>query len=101
MKLMILIISKKLKIETPWGIPSDNIIKMYIKEKEFFFLSRHGKGHKISPTNINYRANICALKMLGVTDIISISAVGSLKEDLFPKTFVIVDQYIDLTNQNY
>ena len=86
-------------IETPWGIPSDNIIKMYIKEKEFFFLSRHGKGHKISPTNINYRANICALKMLGVTDIISISAVGSLKEDLFPKTFVIVDQYIDLTNQ--
>ena len=90
---------EEIKIETPWGIPSDNIIKMYIKEKEFFFLSRHGKGHKISPTNINYRANICALKMLGVTDIISISAVGSLKEDLFPKTFVIVDQYIDLTNQ--
>ena len=90
---------EEIKIETPWGIPSDNIIKMHIKEKEFFFLSRHGKGHKISPTNINYRANICALKMLGVTDIISISAVGSLKEDLFPKTFVIVDQYIDLTYQ--
>ncbi|MEC8313432.1 MAG: 5'-methylthioadenosine phosphorylase, partial [Verrucomicrobiota bacterium] len=73
--------------------------KIIINEKELFFLSRHGKDHKISPTNINYRANICALKMLGVTDIISISAVGSLKEDLFPKTFVIVDQYIDLTNQ--
>ena len=72
--------NEEIKIETPWGIPSDNIIKTNIKEKEFFFLSRHGKGHKISPTNINYRANICALKMLGVTDIISISAVGSLKK---------------------
>ena len=90
---------EKIKIETPWGIPSDNIIKTKVKEKEFFFLSRHGKGHKLSPTNINYRANICALKMLGVTDIISISAVGSLKKNLPPKTFVIVDQYIDLTSQ--
>ena len=90
---------EKLKIETPWGYCSEDIIKIIINEKELFFLSRHGKDHKISPTNINYRANICALKMLGVTDIISISAVGSLKEDLFPKTFVIVDQYIDLTNQ--
>jgi len=90
---------EKLKIETPWGYSSEDIIKIIINEKELFFLSRHGKDHKISPTNINYRANICALKMLGVTDIISISAVGSLKEDLFPKTFVIVDQYIDLTNQ--
>ena len=90
---------EKLKIETPWGYSSEEIIKIIIDKKELFFLSRHAKGHKISPTNINYRANICALKMLGVTDIISISAVGSLKEDLSPKTFVIVDQYIDLTNQ--
>ena len=90
---------EKLKIETPWGYSSEDIIKIIIDKKELFFLSRHAKGHKISPTNINYRANICALKILGVTDIISISAVGSLKEDLSPKTFVIVDQYIDLTNQ--
>ena len=90
---------EKINIETPWGYPSDNIIKINFNNKELYFLSRHGKGHKISPTNINYRANICALKMLGVTDIISISAVGSLKENLSPKTFVIIDQYIDLTNQ--
>ena len=88
---------EKINIETPWGYPSEDIVKINFNNKELYFLSRHGKGHKISPTNINYRANICALKMLGVTDIISISAVGSLKENLHPKTFVIVDQYIDLT----
>ena len=65
--------------------------------KEVFFLPRHSRGHKISPTNINFRANIDALKQLGVTDIISVSAVGSLKEELDPGTFVLVDQFIDRT----
>ncbi len=86
-----------LKIETPWGEPSDQILKTNYKDKEVYFLPRHGKGHYISPSKINFQANIAALKKLGVTDIVSISAVGSLKEELSPGTFVIVDQYIDKT----
>ncbi|MDB2311371.1 S-methyl-5'-thioadenosine phosphorylase [Candidatus Pelagibacter bacterium] len=86
-----------LKIETPWGKPSDEILKTKYNDKEIFFLPRHGRGHTISPSNINFRANIDALKQLGVTDIISVSAVGSLKEDLPPGKFVIVDQFIDRT----
>ena len=82
---------------TPWGKPSDEILNFKYKEKEVFFLPRHARGHKISPSNINFRANIDALKQLGVTDIISVSAVGSLKEDLPPGKFVIVDQFIDRT----
>ena len=66
-----------LKISTPWGQPSDEILKIKYKEKEVCFLPRHGKGHFISPTNINFRANIDALKQLGVTDIVSVSAVGA------------------------
>jgi len=84
-------------ISTPWGNPSDKILSFNHKEKEFFFLPRHARGHKISPSNINFRANIDALKQLGITDIISVSAVGSLKEDLPPGKFVIVDQFIDRT----
>ena len=86
-----------LDINTPWGKPSDQILKTKFNNKEVFFLPRHGRGHYISPTNINFRANIDALKQLGVTDIISVSAVGSLKEDLSPGKFVIVDQFIDRT----
>jgi 5'-methylthioadenosine phosphorylase len=86
-----------LKLETPWGKPSDEILKTKYNDKEIFFLPRHGRGHTISPSNINFRANIDALKQLGVTDIISVSAVGSLKEDLPPGKFVIVDQFIDRT----
>ena len=86
-----------LEINTPWGQPSDEILKIKYKEKEVCFLPRHGKGHFISPTNINFRANIDALKQLGVTDIVSVSAVGSLKENLPPGKFVIVDQFIDRT----
>ena len=86
-----------LKIETPWGEPSDKILKTNYKSKEVYFLPRHGKGHYISPSKINFQANIAALKKLGVTDIVSISAVGSLKEELSPGKFVIVDQYIDKT----
>jgi len=86
-----------LKIQTPWGDPSDEIVKATFASKEVLFLPRHGKGHFISPSKINFRANIDALKQLGATDIVSISAVGSLKEDLKPGMFVIVDQFIDRT----
>jgi len=88
---------KFVKIDTPWGKPSDEILKTKYNDKEIFFLPRHGKGHRISPSKINFRANIDALKQLGVTDIVSVSAVGSLKEDLPPGKFVIVDQFIDRT----
>ena len=84
-------------LDTPWGKPSDQILKTNFNGKEVFFLPRHGRGHYISPSKINFRANIDALKQLGVTDIASISAVGSLKEDLPPGKFVIVDQFIDRT----
>ena len=85
------------KISTPWGKPSDEILIAKLGKEEICFIPRHSRGHKISPTNINFRANIDALKQLGVTDIISVSAVGSLKEDLEPGKFVIVDQFIDRT----
>ena len=84
-------------LDTPWGNPSDQILKTKFNDNEVFFLPRHGRGHFISPTKINFRANIDALKQLGVTDIVSVSAVGSLKEDLYPGKFVIVDQFIDRT----
>ena len=86
-----------IEVKTPWGKPSDKILKTKFLKKEVFFLPRHGRGHHISPSNINFRANIDALKQLGVTDIVSISAVGSLKENLPPGKFVIVDQFIDRT----
>ena len=89
--------SKWIKIDTPWGNPSDEILQAKLHGKEICFLPRHARGHKINPSNINFRANIDALKQLGVTDIISMSAVGSLKEDLEPGKFVIVDQFIDRT----
>ena len=86
-----------LYINTPWGKPSDQILKTSYDNKEVYFLPRHGKGHFISPSNINFRANIDALKQLNVTDIVSVSAVGSLKDDLPPGKFVIIDQFIDRT----
>ena len=85
------------KINTPWGKPSDEILIAKLGKEEICFIPRHSRGHKINPTNINFRANIDAMKQLGVTDIISVSAVGSLKEDLNPGKFVIVDQFIDRT----
>ena len=85
------------KIKTPWGNPSDQILNFKYKGKDVNFLPRHARGLKISPSNINFRANIDALKQLGVTDILSVSAVGSLKENLAPGTFVLVDQFIDRT----
>ena len=86
-----------LDLNTPWGKPSDLILKAKYNNKEIYFLPRHGKGHFISPSKINFRANIGALKQLGITDIVSVSAVGSLKEELHPGKFVIVDQFIDRT----
>tara|TARA_B100000965_G_scaffold352837_1_gene328290 strand:- start:728 stop:1603 length:876 start_codon:yes stop_codon:yes gene_type:complete len=85
------------KIKTSWGNPSDKILIAKLDKEEIYFIPRHSRGHKINPTNINFRANIDAMKQLGVTDIVSVSAVGSLKEDLNPGKFVIVDQFIDRT----
>ena len=85
------------KIKTPWGQPSDEILIAKLGKEEICFIPRHSRGHKINPTNINFRANIDALKQLGVTDIISVSAVGSLKDELEPGKFVIIDQFIDRT----
>ena len=85
------------KIKTPWGKPSDEILTAKLGGEEICFIPRHSRGHKINPTNINFRANIDAMKQLGVTDIISVSAVGSLKEELEPGKFVIIDQFIDRT----
>ena len=85
------------KVNTPWGKPSDEILMAKLDKEEICFIPRHSRGHTISPTNINFRANIDALKQMGVTDIISVSAVGSLKENLEPGKFVIVDQFIDRT----
>ena len=89
--------NKLLDIKSHWGTPSDKIIEGIINKNKIYFLSRHGLGHKLSPSAINYQANIDCLKQCGVTDIISLSAVGSLKESLNPGTFVIVDQFIDRT----
>jgi 5'-methylthioadenosine phosphorylase len=83
------------KIETPWGDPSDSLLIGRFQGTKVVFLPRHGRGHKISPSGLNYRANIHALKSVGVTDLISLSAVGSLKAELPPGHFVIVDQFID------
>ena len=89
--------SKWKKIKTSWGNPSDQILTAKLGKEEICFIPRHARGHKINPSNINFRANIDAFKQLGVTDIISVSAVGSLKENLSPGTFVIIDQFIDRT----
>ena len=85
------------KIKTSWGSPSDEILTAKLDKEEICFIPRHARGHKINPSNINFRANIDAMKQLNVTDIISVSAVGSLKENLHPGTFVLVDQFIDRT----
>ena len=85
------------QVDSPFGTPSDEFLIGYLGGQKIVFLPRHGRGHKIPPTEINARANIDALKRLGVTEIVSVSAVGSLKEELAPGTFVLVDQYIDRT----
>ncbi|MBV8614907.1 MAG: S-methyl-5'-thioadenosine phosphorylase [Acetobacteraceae bacterium] len=82
---------------TPWGEPSDALLSGVLGGVRCVFLPRHGRGHPLSPTHLNYRANIDALKRAGVTDVLSLSAVGSLKAELPPGQFVIVDQFIDRT----
>ncbi len=83
------------RVETPWGEPSDELLFGELDGVQCVFLPRHGRGHRLSPSHLNYRANIDALKRSGVTDVLSLSAVGSLKEELPPGHFVIVDQFID------
>ncbi len=85
------------KVASPFGEPSDELLCGELEGQAMVFLPRHGRGHRIPPTEINYRANVDALKRLGVTDVISVSAVGSLREHLHPGMFVIVDQFIDRT----
>jgi 5'-methylthioadenosine phosphorylase len=84
-------------VDTPWGAPSDEIYLGTLGAARLAFLPRHGRGHRIPPSEVNYRANIAALKSLGATDVLSLSAVGGLRADLPPGTFVVVDQFIDRT----
>jgi 5'-methylthioadenosine phosphorylase len=84
-------------VDTPWGKPSDELLCGTLDGQELVFLPRHGRGHRLSPTDLNFRANIDAMKRMGVTEIVSVSAVGSLKAELPPGHFVIVDQFIDRT----
>jgi len=90
---------KKLAVKTPFGEASDEYISGELEGQEVVFLPRHGKGHKISPSEINFRANIFGMKKLGVDRIISITACGSLKEEIRPLDFVLPDQFVDRTNQ--
>ena len=90
---------QRIKVTTPFGDPSDEYLNGTLGDREVVFLPRHGRGHKIMPTDINYRANIYGMKKLGVDAIISVTAVGSLKEELEPLHIVIPDQFVDRTNQ--
>jgi 5'-methylthioadenosine phosphorylase len=98
-----LVETRWVEVDTPWGAPSDAIFRGRLVTEagsaELAFLPRHGRGHRIPPSEVNYRANVAALKSLGVTDLLSLSAVGGLRADLPPGTFVVVDQFIDRTTQ--
>src|SRR5947209_17339980 len=89
--------AREVRIKTPFGDPSDAIVVGTLEGKQVAFLARHARGHRILPGEINYRANVYALKLLGVERIISVSAVGSLKEDLRPGEFLVADQFVDRT----
>ena len=91
--------SKWVKVDTPFGRPSDDLLVAKLGGEDIVFLSRHARGHKLSPSAINYRANIYAMKSLGVQRIISVTACGSLKEEFKPMDFVIPNQFVDRTNQ--
>lgn len=91
--------AEEIAVETPYGAPSDRVIRGKLGATTMLFLPRHGRGHKIPPSAINYRANICALKKLGATHLVSVSAVGSMKESILPGQLVIVDQFIDMTKR--
>jgi 5'-methylthioadenosine phosphorylase len=89
--------TREISVKTPFGYPSEKIVVGALEGKRVAFLARHGRGHRILPTEINFRANIYALKLLGVERIISVSAVGSLRENLRPGEFLVVDQFVDRT----
>ncbi len=91
----------RVRVDTPYGAPSDALLKARVEQSgaELVFLPRHGRGHRIPPHAINYRANICAMKKLGVTHVLSISATGSMRESIAPGDLVVVDQFIDLTKR--
>src|SRR5271165_2770827 len=86
-------------VETPYGPPSDTVVRGKLGDATLLFLPRHGRGHRIAPHEIPFRANVCALKKLGATHLVSVSAVGSMKEEIAPGDFVVVDQLIDLTKR--
>src|SRR6476661_6242321 len=86
-------------VDTPWGPPSDSLLVGRLHGTRFVFLPRHGRGHRIPPGEVNYRANIDALKRAGCTDLVAISAIGSLREELAPGRFVVVDQFVDRTSR--
>jgi 5'-methylthioadenosine phosphorylase len=88
---------REVDIDTPFGRPSDPVVMGRLGGREVAFIARHGKGHRINPTNVPARANVCALKMLGVTHLVSVSAVGSMKEVIEPLDMVVPDQLIDRT----
>ncbi|GAB4521601.1 MAG: S-methyl-5'-thioadenosine phosphorylase [Amphiplicatus sp.] len=90
--------AERLDIDTPWGAPSDGLVRGRFNGVTVIFLARHGPGHRLTPGAINYRANIDALKRAGASDVVSLSACGSLREDLSPGTFVLVDQFVDRTS---
>jgi 5'-methylthioadenosine phosphorylase len=91
--------TREIRVKTPFGDPSETIVLGTLEGKRVAFLARHGRGHRILPSEINYRANVYAMKMLGVERIISVSAVGSLKEDLRPGEFLVPDQFFDRTSK--
>jgi 5'-methylthioadenosine phosphorylase len=91
--------AKEVRVKTPFGDPSDAIVTGIVEGKQVAFLARHGRGHRIGPSEINFRANIYALKLLGVERVISVSAVGSLKEELAPGEFLVADQFVDRTRR--
>jgi 5'-methylthioadenosine phosphorylase len=91
--------AEELAIDTPYGPPSDAVLRGVVGDTTLLFLPRHGRGHRIPPSAINYRANVCAMKKLGATHLVSVSAVGSMKEEIRPGDLVIVDQFIDLTKR--
>jgi 5'-methylthioadenosine phosphorylase len=89
----------EVSVETPFGPPSDALVRGRLAGTDVVFLPRHGRGHRIAPHLINYRANLCALKKLGVTHVVSVSAVGSMQAHIAPGHVVIVDQYLDFTKR--
>lgn len=89
----------RLAVDTPYGSPSEEILRGRLDGTSLLFLPRHGRGHRLAPHAINYRANVCALKILGATQVLSVSAVGSMREEVRPGDLLVVDQFVDLTRR--